>query len=202
MIPSNDAGKDDDDDIGVVGRLRRTTRPALSASAEKENKKPIKTKRKITDQSSAASSPASSVGTSVSSRQSKRVKTSSNSNKEVSNKLGQSRKQPLRTIEEGEENKIDFGSDDEGTSHDQSQDGKLTFEEAVELADRDLSANHDILKPLGRESETSTIYNQLLTAINSLEGGSIYVCGSPGVGKTFTVNGVLKKMMVLRQGRG
>ena len=74
MLPSIDASKDDDS-IGVVGRLRRTTRPALSTSAEKENKKPLKSKRKVSEQSS----PASSVGTSTSYRQGKRVKTSNSS---------------------------------------------------------------------------------------------------------------------------
>ena len=194
IAPSIKDGHDEDDSIGVGGRLRRTTKPALSASAEKENKKPLRAKRKDIEQSSPASSQASSVHTSVSNSRIKRAKTTSSSSSsatEAPTKRSRPSKNPLTTIREADENKIATAVA-ENADHCTDEQEQLTLEQAILLADRDLSANHDSMQPVGRKMETDMIYNQLVASINSLAGGSIYVCGSPGVGKTFSINGILK----------
>ena len=38
------------------------------------------------------------------------------------------------------------------------------------------------------------IYEMLESAAESLNGGSVYICGAPGLGKTFTINKVMKKL--------
>ncbi len=71
---------------------------------------------------------------------------------------------------------------------------KLTLREVIEVTKSALNGNTtDSL--IGRIEESEAIHNHIVSSVTSKRGITIYVCGSPGVGKTLTVSTVLDSFL-------
>ena len=81
------------------------------------------------------------------------------------------------------------GSGDNTVLHD-----KITLREVIEITKSALNGNTtDIL--IGRNEEREAIHSHIVSSVTSKKGMTIYVCGSPGVGKTLTVSTVLDSFL-------
>ena len=71
----------------------------------------------------------------------------------------------------------------------------FSLRELIARAEKDLAPNQYGQAPVGRDDEMEKIHSMLAVAAESFEGGSVYICGAPGLGKTFTINKVIERVM-------